>query len=249
MRIGVTLPTGHEVAAATAADAAGVPFVHVTAVSGAEAAVGAAVATATTATRILVGLHIGGENPVTLAEEIAVLDNLSNGRVGVIAEVGPLDDDSAAEDVALLRAALSGRPISHRGRRWQVPAGLPGHVAPPAVLVTPAPAQLVVPIWVAGAAANTVGRTLSIPVVAADPAEIDVSDVTAPGRCAIAGDLETDRRLIVEWAAAGTTHLLCALGGTATIAAIARWLIPEVGMVGFPRVIADAPLPAAWPRT
>ncbi len=249
MRIGVTLPAGREVESAVEAEAVGVPFVHVSSVPGAEAAVSAAVATATSTTRILVGMHLGDENPVTLGEEIAVLDNLSNGRVGVIAEVGPLDADSAAEDVVLLRAALSGRPIIHRGRRWQVPAGLTGHVAPPAVLVTPSPAQLVVPIWVAGAAANTVGRSLSIPVVAIEPAEIDVSDQVAPGRCAIAGDLGTDRDLIVEWADAGATHLLCALGGTATIAALAHWLIPEVGMVGFPRLVADAPLPAAWPRT
>ena len=248
MRIGVALPAGREVEAAAEADAAGVPFVYVTAVPGAEAAIGAAVATATTATRIVIGLQVGGENPVTLAEEIAVLDNLSNGRVVVIAEVGSLDIDAATEDVSLLRAALGGRPLSHRGRRWQVPAGLPGHSAPPAVQVTPAPAQLVVPIWVAGAAAKTVGRSLSIPVVAIDPSEIDADGQVAPGRCPIGGDLATDRQLIVEWANAGTTHLLCALDGTATVAALARWLIPEVGMVGFPRVVADAPLPAAWPR-
>ena len=80
---------------------------------------------------MLVGLHVGDENPVTLAEEIAVLDNLSNGRAGVIAELGSLDADAAAEDVALLQASWSGRAIAHRGARWQVPAGIPGHALPP----------------------------------------------------------------------------------------------------------------------
>ena len=47
--------------------------------------------------------------------------------------------------------------------------------------------------------------------------------------------------------APGATHLLCTLDGDATVASLARWLIPEVGMVAFPRVVAEAPLPAAWP--
>lgn len=248
MRIGVTLPVGREADAAAEAEAVGVPFVHVAAEPGAEAAVGAAVATATSSTRIIVGMHIGDENPVTLAEEISVLDNLSNGRVGVIADVGELDAEAAGEDVMVLRDALTGRPVRHRGRRWQIPAGLAGHVAPDAVFVTPGPAQLAVPIWIAGAAAGDVGRSGSFPVVTTEPSAVDSRAPIAPGRCVLGGDLDADRRLVVEWSAAGATHLLCELQGAATVAAVARWLIPEVGMVGFPRVVADAPLPAAWPR-
>ena len=37
---------------------------------------------------------------MTLAEEIAVLDNLSNGRVALIAELGSLPADAASEDLA-----------------------------------------------------------------------------------------------------------------------------------------------------
>ena len=114
-------------------------------------------------------------------------------------------------------------------------------------MVTPATAQLVVPIWIAGAAANDVARSLSIPAVALAPADIDATSQVAPGRGALAGDLDADRQLVADWAAAGTTHLVCELGGTATISSLARWLIPEVGMVAFPRVVADAPLPAPWP--
>ena len=77
------------------AEGAGVPFVHVTSTPGSEAAVGAAVAATTSAIRIIVGVHLGDENPVTLAEEIAVLDNLSNGRVAVIAELGSLPAGAA----------------------------------------------------------------------------------------------------------------------------------------------------------
>ncbi len=91
MRIGVTLPPGDEVGTAVAAESLGVPFVHVAAAAGTEAAIAAAVAVATTTVRILVGVGVGDENPVTLAEEIAVVDNVSNGRLGVIAEIGALD--------------------------------------------------------------------------------------------------------------------------------------------------------------
>ncbi len=150
MRLGVTLAPGSESELATAAESVGLPFVHLSADPGTEAAIAATVVVATATIRTIVGLHIGGEHPVTLAEEIAVLDNLSNGRIGVIAELGPLDEDDATEDVSLLRASWSGRAISHRGMRWQVPAGLPGHVAPAAVMVTPPPVQLEIPLWVAG---------------------------------------------------------------------------------------------------
>ena len=248
MRIGVTLPIGREVEEAAAAEAVGVPFVYVTSIPGSEAAIGAAVATSTSTTRIVVGVHIGDENPVTLAEEIAVLDNLSNGRVAVVAQLGSLGEAAATEDVALLRAALCGRPLGHRGERWQVPACIAGHVAPASVLVTPGPAQLVLPIWVAGPAAAATGRSLSIPAVATETNAIQDGADVSPARCTLGGDLDADRQLVVEWSNAGATHLLCTLAGTADVGMLARWLIPEVGMVAFPRVVADAPEPASWPR-
>ena len=196
---------------------------------------------------MIIGIHLGDEHPVTLAEEIAVLDNLSNGRVGVIAELGSLGVDDATEDVSVLRASWSGRAIAHRGRRWQVPAGLPGHAAPPAVMVTPPPAQLEVPLWLAGEIAPAVGRSLRLPVVVSADADVDASSPVAPGRLTLAGDVDADRQAVIEWSSAGATHLLCALSGTASVEAIARWLQPEVAMVGFPRIVTETPLPAPWP--
>ncbi len=179
VRLGVTLPPGGEAELAAAAESVGVPFVHVAASPGTESAIAATVVVATTTVRVIVGVNVGDEHPVTLAEEIAVLDNLSNGRIGVIAELGALGADDATEDVSVLRASWSGRAIAHRGRRWQVPAGLPGHVAPAAVMVTPPPAQLEIPLWVAGEYANSVGQSLSLPVVAGRLADVDR---IAPGR-------------------------------------------------------------------
>jgi hypothetical protein len=247
MRLGVTLPPDREVELATAAESVGVPFVHVETAAGTQSAIAATVVAATSSIRVIVSLDIGDEHPTTLAEEIAVLDNLSNGRIGVIAELGELGAADCTEDVALMRACWSGRPITHRGRRWRVPAELPGHVAPPAVMVTPPPAQLEVPLWVAGAAAIEVSRALSLPNVAVAPGAIDASLPVAPARGTLGGGLDVDRRAVIEWSAAGATHLLCTLTGTASLDELTRWLMPEVAMVGFPRMVAQSPLPASWP--
>jgi alkanesulfonate monooxygenase SsuD/methylene tetrahydromethanopterin reductase-like flavin-dependent oxidoreductase (luciferase family) len=243
----VTLAPGAEAELAARAEGLGVPFVQLSGEPGTESAIAATVIVATTTVRVIVGLHVGDEHPVTLAEDIAVLDNLSNGRVGVIAELGSLSVEDATEDVCVLRASWSGRAIAHHGRRWQVPAGLSGHVAPPAMMVTPPPAQLEIPLWVTGENAADVGRSLGLPVVASATADVDPSHPVAPGRVELSGDLEADRQLVIEWSAAGATHLLCALSGTASVDAIARWLQPEVAMVGFPRVVTETPLPAPWP--
>lgn len=248
MRLGVVLPNDAAVELAVAAEAVGIPFVYVAAGPGTESIAAAAVVTATSAVRIVVAVELGDENPVTIAEEIAVLDIVSNGRIVTVADVGGLDADAAAEDVTVLRAAWSGRPLHHRGVRWQVPAGLPGHVAPPAVMVTPPPAQLTMPLWVTGEAAAHVGAALALPVLAGAPASIDSDAPVAPGRTSLTGDLDTDRATVVAWASAGATHLACELAGADDLGALARWLVPEAGMVAFPRVVADAALPAPWPR-
>jgi alkanesulfonate monooxygenase SsuD/methylene tetrahydromethanopterin reductase-like flavin-dependent oxidoreductase (luciferase family) len=249
MRLGVTLPAGGEVELAVAAESVGLPFVHVAAATGTESVIAATVAAATNTIRVIVGVNLGDEHPVTLAEEIVVLDNLSNGRIGVIGELGWLDTEAATEDVTLLRLSWTGRPIRHRGRRWQVPAGIAGHVAPDSVMVTPSPAQLEVPLWIAGDAARAVGASLGLPVVANAPGAVDASVPVAPGQATLVGDVDADRQIVGDWSSAGATHLLCSLDGTATVETIARWLVPEVSMVDFPRVVTETPLPARWPHT
>src|SRR5262245_56096886 len=100
MRLGVTLPPDREVELATAAESIGVPFVHVATALGTQSVVAATVVAATSSIRVIVSMDIGDEHPTTLAEEIAVLDNLSNGRIGVIAELGALGEADGTEDVA-----------------------------------------------------------------------------------------------------------------------------------------------------
>ena len=61
--------------------------------------------------RIVVPIRLGTDHPVTLAEDIAVLDNLSGGRVVALVDTGDLGPEEAAEDLGLLRASLGARPV------------------------------------------------------------------------------------------------------------------------------------------
>lgn len=251
MRLAIALPHGDEATAAIAAENAGVFAVVVGGATGTESIAAAAAITATTSIRVVVEVHIGADNPTTIAEEIAVLDNIANGRLAVIVNTGDLDPDAASEDVFLLRASWSGRPVQHRGVRWQVPAGIAGHVAPTAVMVTPKPVQIDMPIWLTGAAASTIAARVGAPVMATDAAEVDAEAFVAPGRITLTGNRDDDRDAIVRWADAGTTHLVCDLPADCwadALADVARWYAPEVGMVGFPRVVAAADLPLPWPH-
>ena len=115
-------------------------------------------------------------------------------------------------------------------------------------MVTPPPAQLEIPLWVAGEHAVAVAQSLDLPVVADTPADVDCVESGCPRAADLTGDVDADRQAVIEWSSAGATHLLCALAGSANIEALVRWLQPEVAMVEFPRVVTETPLPAPWPR-
>jgi alkanesulfonate monooxygenase SsuD/methylene tetrahydromethanopterin reductase-like flavin-dependent oxidoreductase (luciferase family) len=222
---------------AAAAEAHGLAAVLVDAPAGVEALAGSVAATATAAVRLAVVVHLDAEHPVTLAEELAVLDNVAGGRVIAVADPGSSSDLDAAEAVGLLEQAWSGRPIRHQGR-WTVPAGLPGHQAPDAVIVTPPPAQLELPLWLTRAVAG-----LDRPVLELAPPR-GAARRSVPGRVALTGDLAADRAVVRAWADAGASVLFVE---TDDLAAVSGRLAPEVAMVAFPSVIVTAPPPARWP--
>ena len=115
-------------------------------------------------------------------------------------------------------------------------------------MVTPPPAQLDVPLWVAGDARRRCrSRRSACPSWPTPRQRSTPPRPVAPGRATLVGDVDTDRQIVIDWSSAGATHLLCALDGTATVEAIARWLVPEVAMVEFPRVVTETPLPVSWP--
>lgn len=249
MRIGLTLPAGREAEAARLAEAAGLFGVLVEGERpGQEMLAAGEVAATTRSVRIVVRVPLGSEHPVTLAEELAVLDNLAGGRLVVLASSAGLGPGEAAEDLEVLRRSWSARPLRHRGARWAVPAGIQGHAAPATIVVTPPPAQIEVPVWLTGGEAAALAGLTGLPALAERPADARPDLLVQPAATALTGDLDDDRATVIAWADAGATHLLVRADPVA-VATIARHLAPEVAMPGFPRVVAESPLPLPWPGT
>ncbi|MHB8611396.1 MAG: LLM class flavin-dependent oxidoreductase [Candidatus Dormibacteraceae bacterium] len=253
MRIGLVLPEGQEATLARLAEAHGL-FGVVAGLGNPLTATNAAVyaSTATDFVRVVIRVRLGLEHPVTVAEELSILDNVNNGRTIVMVDAGELDAERAADEVAVLREALSSRPIQHDGPTWKVPAGLPANAtAPRSISVTPKPAQLEVPFWITGVAAAEVGDSSGLPVVARKPAQLKRPRLVEPGLAVISGNLKPDRELVIAWAAAGITHLFIELAAGAdldqTMTMVSRHLAPEVLMPHFPRVMSESKVPLAWP--
>ena len=253
MRIGLVLPEGKEGELARLAETHGL-FGVVAGTGNPLTAINAAVyaSTATEFVRVVTRVRLGLEHPVTIAEELSILDNVNNGRTIVLADTGDLNRDAAADEVAVLREALSSRPLQHEGSVWKVPAGLPANsTAPRSISVTPKPAQLEVAFWLTGSAAREVGDASGLPVLARDPAVLSSPKLVEPGVTAISGNLKADRELVTAWAAAGVTHLFVELPAGADLAEImtlvSRHLAPEVLMPHFPRVMSESKVPLPWP--
>jgi len=137
---------------------------------------------ATEFVRVVTRVQLGLEHPVTIAEELSILDNVNNGRTIVLIDTGELDHETAADEVAVLREAMSSRPIQHDGPRWKVPAGLPANAtAPRSISVTPKPAQLEIPFWLTGSAAPAVGGASGLPILAREPSPIKRPNIVQPG--------------------------------------------------------------------
>jgi alkanesulfonate monooxygenase SsuD/methylene tetrahydromethanopterin reductase-like flavin-dependent oxidoreductase (luciferase family) len=252
MRIGLVLAEGRERELAHAAERHGL-FGVLAGTGNPLTAVNAAVyaSTATEFVRVAVRVALGLEHPVLIAEELAVLDNVNNGRTIVLADAGELDAEAAEDEVAVLREALASRPLQHEGPVWKVPAGLPANVtAPQSIGVTPKPAQLEVPFWITGRAAREIAERQGIAVLAHLPADADSRRPVQPARDAVTGDVERDRERVTTWARAGVTHLFVDLPEgppEATMTTLSRHIAPEVAMPHFPRVMSMSKVPARWP--
>lgn len=247
MKIGIRTRPGSEAAEAAAAEQHGAFGVLIEPDPATAGVAAAAAATRTGVTRLIVRTVLGVDHPVTLAEDLAVLDNISRGRVVALVDTGALEFDAAREDLSLLLAALTPRPVQHQGVRWQVPAGLEGHEAPNSIEVTPKPVQVEIPVWLTGAAAARLGAVTGDPVLAETMSACDGTRTVQPAVEHLVGDREADRLLVSRWREAGATHLLLGVDDLgAALPGIARYLIPEVAMPAFPRIVAEAMTPSAW---
>ena len=254
MRIGLVTPEGREAELARLAEQHGLfgvlagtgnPLTAITAATYA--------ATATEFARVAVRVTLGLEHPVLIAEELAVLDNVSNGRVIVLADTGHLDEAAAEDEVAVLRESLASLPIEHAGPVWKVPANLPANPqSPSSISVTPKPAQLEVPFWVTGGVAAAVAQRQRIPALATAPDQAEADGLVRPARDHLSGDVARDRERVSSWARAGFTHLLVDLPEgplDELMIEVSRHLAPEVAMPHFPRVMSQSKVPLKWPES
>jgi alkanesulfonate monooxygenase SsuD/methylene tetrahydromethanopterin reductase-like flavin-dependent oxidoreductase (luciferase family) len=171
MRFGVLVPVGSAedagdliVAARTVEDhGLDVVLLEGGAAGPAEALTGAAFLAGATAAVRVVAVAPVGPHPVHIAEQAAVADNALQGRL-----ILALHDDATgggdllAETAAVVLAAVGTRPFRHRGTRWTIPGNLDGNTSERRVNVTPKPAQLELPVWVAGRRAPAVAGALGL---------------------------------------------------------------------------------------
>src|SRR6185312_16326710 len=168
MRIGLVLAQGKEAEQAALAESHGL-FGVLAGRSGRLTAITSAVYASTATRHVRVGawVELGLGHPVTVAEELSILDNVNNGRTFVIADTGDLDADAAADELAVVREALASLPLQHEGPHWKAPAGIPANVtAPKSISVTPKPVQVDMTFWVAGRAAGSVASKSGLTAVA-----------------------------------------------------------------------------------
>jgi alkanesulfonate monooxygenase SsuD/methylene tetrahydromethanopterin reductase-like flavin-dependent oxidoreductase (luciferase family) len=98
-------------------------------------------------------LDFGGYHPLHAAEDIAVADLSSGGRIEVMLHGG------SEEQARLLVDALSGAHIQFEGAHLRVPARLDANQpAPSHLALNPRPAQPAVPIWIDGDEAEAAER-------------------------------------------------------------------------------------------
>lgn len=101
--------------------------------------------------RIAAEIDVGEQHPFEVAENVAVTDLTTGGRLILVTRPAGASHDYA-EALDLMRTALVPRPFRFEGARWQVPANLPENEfgQERVVRLTPAPAQPVLPVWGAG---------------------------------------------------------------------------------------------------
>jgi alkanesulfonate monooxygenase SsuD/methylene tetrahydromethanopterin reductase-like flavin-dependent oxidoreductase (luciferase family) len=127
----------------------------------------AALSGATGGLRLLASVPVGG-HPLRIAEEAAVADNCCGGRLVLVLVDRGSEPGLLGETADVVLTALSGRPFSHVGEGWQIPARRPENEGVPSRLtLTPPPVQPELPVWLAGDAAPAAARERCLSHVAA----------------------------------------------------------------------------------
>ena len=128
--------------------------------------------------RIAVEALVGDRHPLEVAEEAAIVDVESGGRVILVARPAPGREDVFGEALDLLRLCFAAAPFRFEGEHWRVPANLEQNVHNPErrIRMLPSPAQPRLELWTAGAGrADGIGRGLGHLADAGDPWQPDAS--------------------------------------------------------------------------
>jgi len=173
-------------------------------------------------------VDFGAYHPLYLAEDIAVADITSGGRIEVVLRGG------SEEQLRLLVEALSGAHLRFDGASLRVPAQLgDNQPSPDRLALNPRPAQPVVPIWVEDAEAPLADRIgIGIAVrwrkgVAA-PAPVG----RWPGMLLCPGDVAPDD--LLDAAGDAAAYFVVEAGTSAETASVGRRLVGPLRMPDFP---------------
>jgi acetyl esterase/lipase len=181
--------------------------------------------------RIGVVLDAGLYHPLYMAEDIAIADLASQGRIEILLR------GAAEEELRLLVLASSGAHIAFEGARFRVPAHLEANQpAPDRLALNPRPAQPVVPMW-AMEPHDPVVRELGLGAAEAWRAGIRVPAPSGrwPGMVVCPEDVEAADLLRAAGDTAG--YFLIAARTPEQVAVAGRRLIGPLRMPGFPEWI------------
>ena len=102
-----------------------------------------------TPVRVGAVVDFGVYHPLHLAEDIAVADVATAGRIEVVLRAAHDDPDVIKEHLHVIASALAGAHIQWEGLRLRIPARLADNGAVPERLaVNPPPVQPAVPVWI-----------------------------------------------------------------------------------------------------
>jgi hypothetical protein len=110
---------------------------------------------------IAVEVPIGDRHPLELAEEAAVVDLASGGRLVLIVHPADGTETHFDETLDFLRTAFAARPFRWTGERWRSPANLPENVHNPEkrTRLMPPPFQPRLEVWTgAGQGGSAIAR-------------------------------------------------------------------------------------------
>ena len=173
-------------------------------------------------------LDLGAYHPLYMAEDIAIADITSQGRIEVLLRGG------SVEQVQLLVAALSGAHLQFRGPTLRVPAHLEANQpAPERLALNPAPAQPAVPIWVEGALSGH-SQDLGVGTAAQWAGGVAAPAPTGrwPGLLLCPGDSQADE--LLRSAGAEPAYFLVSAVTPEDVVSIGRRLVGPLRMPEFP---------------